>query len=327
MHQTEIVNLEDLVSADHMYRRFAEVLDFCVVEREISKIEKDAAYKGFGGLRLFKCCLFQFLEDLSDRHAERFFRENLAARWFCGFGLSETTPDHTVLCRFRARLGTQTLSKIFGIFRAQLKAKGLINEVFTFVDASALIAKAALWEERDEAIKQGYEKLNNDVLPKIAHDVQARIGSKGKKKFWYGYKKHVSVDMQSGLINKVAVTPANLTDDQGFRHVCPRSGAVYADKGYCVKPVVRETKRRGIHLAAIKKNNMKDKNRDLDRWLSGIRAPYERVFSQQNRRVRYGGIAKNQFAEFMNAICFNIKRLLVIEPVWGIKPPQSCHST
>jgi IS5 family transposase len=35
------------------------------------------------------------------------------------------------------------------------------------------------------------------------------------------------------MINKVAVTPANVTDAQGFRHVIPNQGAVYADKGYC----------------------------------------------------------------------------------------------
>ena len=57
---------------------------------------------------------------------------------------------------------------------------------------------------------------------------------------------------------------------------------------------------------------MKEENRDKDRWLSKIRAHYERVFSKQNNRVRYRGIAKNQFAEFMNTICFNIKRLPVI---------------
>ena len=124
--------------------------------------------------------------------------------------------------------------------------------------------------------------------------------------------------MQSGLINKVAVTAANVTDAQGFKHVCPRSGAVYADKGYCVGASVKEALRRGVHLAAIKKHNMKGKNRDLDRWLSGIRSPYERVFSKQNKRVRYVGVAKNQFAEFMNAICFNMKRLLVIDPP-GVK--------
>ena len=68
--------------------------------------------------------------------------------------------------------------------------QGVMNEVFSFVDASHLILKANLWKERDEAIKKKYEKLNNEVLHKVAHDKQARIGCKGKEKYWYGYKKH-----------------------------------------------------------------------------------------------------------------------------------------
>ncbi|WPX96103.1 transposase [Candidatus Bandiella euplotis] len=196
--------------------------------------------------------------------------------------------------------------------RDQLKSQGYMSEVFTFVDASHLISKANLWEERDEARKQKYEKLNNEVLPKVAHDKQAKIGCKGGSKFWYGYKKHVSVDIQSGMINKVAITPANVTDAKGVAHVLPNSGAVYADKGYCVAPAKNAAKSRGIHFCAIKKNNMKQKNFDLDRYYTSIRAPFERVFSQDNKRLRYIGIAKNQFAEFMNAICFNLKRLTVL---------------
>ena len=57
---------------------------------------------------------------------------------------------------------------------------------------------------------------------------------------------------------------------------------------------------------------MKDKNHDLDRWYSGLRAPYERVFSNQSKRTRYKGIAKNQFHAFMQTIAFNLKRLVVI---------------
>ena len=38
---------------------------------------------------------------------------------------------------------------------------------------------------------------------------------------WCGYKKHLSVDMQSGLINKVAVTTANVPDAIADKHVCP----------------------------------------------------------------------------------------------------------
>lgn len=321
MKQLEMVSLDGLVSPDHRYRGFMRVWDFKGIDKTLSAAKANNPNEGYGIEKLFRCLLLQFLEDVSDRELEVFLQENMAGKWFCGFSLTEQTPDHTVFTRARKRIGTSLLSKLFNQLRDQLKAQGYMNEVFTFVDASHLIAKASLWEERDRAIQQRYEKLNNEVLPKVAHDKQARIGCKGKNKYWYGYKKHVSVDMQSGLINKVAITPANVTDAQGFKHVCPNQGAAYADKGYCTQPARTVASRKGCHLAAIKKNNMKGKNVDKDRWYTQLRAPYERVFSQSPKRVRYKGIAKNQFAEFMNAICFNLKRLLVLnsfqEPIAG----------
>ncbi len=105
---------------------------------------------------------------------------------------------------------------------------------------------------------------------------------------------------------------ANVTDSKGFKHVAPNSGATYADKAYCDKHSKRTAAIKGLHLAAIKKNNMKDKNKDLDKYYCQTRAPFENVFSQDNKRVRYKGIAKNQFAAFMQSICFNLRRLLVI---------------
>lgn len=314
MNQTEIINLEDLVPENHHYRQFNYLWNFKNAEKQLKLLESSNNYKGYGVLRLFKCLLLQFMEDLSDRELERFLQENNAGKWFCEFSLAEITPDYSLFSKFRKKVGTSKLSKIFSTLRNQLQEQGYMNEVFSFVDASHLIAKSNLWKERDKAIKAKYDKLNNEVLPKVAHDKQARIGCKGKDKFWYGYKKHTSVDMQSGLINKVAVTPANVTDANGFKHVCPNQGAVYADKGYCPNHVAQTAKSKGVHLAAIKKNNMKNKNRDLDRWYTKIRSPYERVFSKQRRRVRYNGVAKNQFSEFMYALCFNLRRLSILDP-------------
>ena len=57
---------------------------------------------------------------------------------------------------------------------------------------------------------------------------------------------------------------------------------------------------------------MKEKNKNLDWYLTKIRAPYERVFSKENKKARYLGIRKNLFAELMNALAFNCKRLLMI---------------
>lgn len=310
--QIEFISLDDLVPTTHIYRKFIDLLNFSVFANDLRECETDNNYKGYGSERLFKCLILQFLEDLSDREMMRYLQENNAGKWFCGFGLSERTPDFSVFSRFRERLGTNKLAKIFAGLRNQLKQKGYMNEVFSFIDATHLITKATLWQERDEAIKRKYEKLNNANVSEFASDNQAKFGNKGKDKYWFGYKKHVSVDMQSGMINKVAVTPANITDSAGFTHVCPKHGAVYADKGYCVAPAKQAAKAKNIHLAAIKKNNMKGKNKDLDKWISFIRSPYERVFSGDNKRVRYAGIAKNQFAAFANAICFNIKRLIVL---------------
>ena len=163
-------------------------------------------------------------------------RENTAAKWFCKFTLSDKTPDYSLFTHVRSRIGSKRLSLLFSDMREKLKEAGLMSEVFTFVDATHLISKANLWEERDKAIAQKMEKLNNETLPKVAVDKQAQMGCKGKNKYWYGYKGHVSVDMQSGLINKVATTPANVTDAQGMKHICPSQGAAYGDKGYCTEP-------------------------------------------------------------------------------------------
>lgn len=311
--QIEMVSLERLVSEGHEYRKFSKIMEFSEIEEELKEIEKEG-YKGYGIERLFKCLLLQFMEDISDRELEKYMKENNAAKWFSGFSLSERTPEFTVFTKLRKRIGTERLAKMFEKLKRQIEEAGYMNEVFTFVDASHLIAKASLWEERDEAIKKRYEKLNNENIGEISKDKEAKIGCKGKDKFFYGYKRHVATDMQSGLIKKIAITPANVTDSKGFKHVAPKEGAVYGDKGYCTNPAKQEAKRKNLHLAAIKKNNMKDKNKELDKYYSAVRAPYERVFSNMRKRARYKGICKNQFAAFMEALVYNFKRLTKLIP-------------
>jgi IS5 family transposase len=336
--QLEYICLEDLIPQNHIYREFQSLWDLATIRPELEKIEQNSDHKGYGVFRMFLCLLLQFVEDLSDRELEKFLMENNAAKWFCQFDLTAKTPDHSTICRTRDKIGTSRLSKIFNQLRDQLKQQGFISEVFTFIDATHLISKATLWKERDEAIEKKIKAeqklkkstksqgrtpnevmiaeklavLNNQNIADFAVDKEARFGAKSKKKFWFGYKKHVSVDMQSGLINKVAITSAEVIDSKGFKNVTPKQGAVYADKGYCDKNVQMVAKANNLHLCAIKKNNMKGKNRDLDRFYSSIRAPYERVFAHCNKRTRYRGLVKNQFHAFMQTIAFNLKRLVVL---------------
>jgi len=70
--QIIMVRLNDLVPEDHMYRKFLNLWDFKRAKKHLKKLEKDNNYKGFGILRLFKCLLLQFMEDLSDRELKKF---------------------------------------------------------------------------------------------------------------------------------------------------------------------------------------------------------------------------------------------------------------
>ena len=316
------VTLDTLVPLEHPYRKLDQLLPFT---------ELSLAYQGLYSLKGRKekglefglrALIIQFMEDLSDREMERYLQENLACKWFCDMHLGEKAPDHSYFGDFRKRLGTEKLMDIFSQVRNSLREMGLIREIFTFVDASQLISKLTSWDDRDRAIKRGLEQFNNETAGKVAADKQARFGCKGKHKYWFGYKEHVSVDMQSGLINKVAATAAEVTDAQGFRHVCPNGGAVYADKGYGLNPVKTTLKRKGCHDATIKKNNMKEKDRNKDRWLSAIRAPYERVFAHRNKKVRYRGLVKVQFQVGIRALVFNLKRLMTL----GIDRITWCHT-
>jgi IS5 family transposase len=120
--------------------------------------------------------------------------------------------------------------------------------------------------------------------------------------------------MRYGLIKKTAVTPANVLDPEVLKSVCPKNSMVFTDKLYDRKDVVRVLKANGCHAATIRKNNNKTKNRDLDRWRSGVRMPFEGVFSKMEKRARYRGLVKNVFQNFCEAITHNLKKAVTILP-------------
>ena len=252
------------------------------------------------------------MEDLSDRELERFLQENNAGKFFCGFTLSEKVPDHSYFSSLRKRIGTKELVKLFNRLGDKLRQKGLIAYVFTFVDASQMISKVSLWDERDKAIAAGEEALNNLNIEQYAADKDASYDAKGESKFWYGYKRHVEVDMKQGLISKTAATTAKVPDAKSLKHVCPSSGMVVADKGYCTKDAQKILKQNGCYSGAILKNNMHDKNHNKDKFLTRLRMPFEGTFFKMDKRVRYRGIAKVQFQCTMQALAFNFKRPVAI---------------
>lgn len=305
---------EKLVDKDHSFRKLNEVVNFAEIFSPYYSLYSSIGAEGYDIVKGLKCLLVQFWEDYSDRQMERAVAENIAVKWFCGFELLAETPDHSYFGKLRKRLGAKNIADIFNKVNDVLRNKRLFGDAFKFIDASAIITKNALWEERDRAIRDGEEKLNNAVVAKYAADKNARWGAKSKNKIWFGYKRHCSVDMRYGLVDKLAVTPANILDPQALKNICPKNQMVFMDKLY-------DTKKANLVLAAnscaagtIRKNNNKNKNRDLDKWRSGIRMPFEGTFSKMNHRARYRGQVKVLFQCFAEAITHNLKKAIKILP-------------
>jgi hypothetical protein len=78
-------------------------------------------------------------------------------------------------------------------------------------------------------------------------DGEMRHGRKSKTKLFNGYKRHIAVDLDTGLIVACAVTPANRPEEEAapdLKSDIERQGRaiweLYIDRGYIASPVVGE---------------------------------------------------------------------------------------
>jgi len=312
--------IEKLVRKDHVFRKLKEVVDFEETLVPYYRLYSDIGSVGIDVVKGFKALLVQFWEDYSDREMERCLEENIAVKWFCGFELLEKTPDHSYFGKLRKRLGTKNIADIFNAVNTELRKKGYFGDVFRFIDASAIITKSALWKERDEAIGKGEEALNNTNVKNYAADKDARWGAKSKTNIWYGYKRHHNVDMRHGLIDKVAVTPANTPDPKALKNVIAKNTMSFMDKIYDQRKAYETLKANHCHSGIIKKRNNKTKNKDLDSWKSKTRMPFEGNFSKLRKRAKFRSRVKVLMQCYFEAIAHNLKKAVSIPPPFKANP-------
>lgn len=306
-----------VIPPEHAYRKLKKLINFELFAKKLQEKYSHLGQPGIPAVSGLKAMLLQFWEDYSDREMEKAVRENLAFRWFVGFSLNEKTPDHSYFGKFRKRIGTKYLADMFNFINSQLQKEGLFGNIFYFLDASSIISKSHLWEERDKAIKDGHDKLNNLIIKNYAKDPEARWGAKSKRNIWFGYKRHTAVDMRYGLITKTTITPANILDYQVVEQICPKEGYVFMDKLYDTKNTNLKIKACGSSPGTIQKNNNPNKNFDLDKWRSHMRMPFESTFARLSKRTKYKGKVKVMFQNYAESICFNLKKALQYSPSYN----------
>ena len=324
-----------MVPQDHALRTIKEHFPAQEIAEKREEWKKSLGREGYGMEVGLKALFLQFWGDFSDREMEGRLKFDISYKWFCGFRMEDKTPDHTFFCRARRNLGETRIEELFHKITEDQVLRKLVKTLGTFVDASAIRRKEAEWKKRDEdrekeqediekAIRKSKEiiepeeKKGNQAAPgSYSGDKEARWGCKGGDKFWFGYKRHVSVDIASGLIQEVWVTPANVPDAAIFKLVCPTETRVFADRGYDAEHVRETLRQKKCEDGIMRLKTRKDFDPERNKAISKKRAPWEHVFSKMSRRTRYMGVAKTYMQALMEAIVHNLKRLVKLE---GLTP-------
>lgn len=262
----------------------------------------------YAPLPMLKALYLQALYDLSDPGLEEALLDRLSFRRFCGFGLSDGTPDETTICRFRAALAeADLLEACFVEVNRQLEAQGLVLKKGTLLDASIVAA------QHKPPSRQAGMGASDPREP------GADWASKNGKSF-FGYKLHIGIDEGSGIVRRALFTPARTADSAvADALVSGDERAVYADRAYDMK-----ARRQRLRAAGIRDRLMHRANKHhpkLPRWMerrnqliARRRAPVEAVFSAMKRlygkaRARCHSLKRNA-ADFLAFLTiFNLRRV------------------
>jgi IS5 family transposase len=229
-----------------------------------------------------------------------------------GLQPDETGPDHSVLTRFRARLGPEKFQEIFNELVRQARAAGLVHDRLRILDATDLAAKVDLF--RLPSPPPGTPPSEAPGSP----DPDACFGRKSEKNSFYGYKEHLATDADSELITAVIVTPGNVPDSQVFAPlVDPPAREVTADKGYDTDENHAYLRARGQRSSLILKRNRTNPQvlGQADPDSQRQRPRIERKFAEQKRyhglrQARYWGLAKVTMQALITCMVVNCKRIV-----------------
>jgi transposase len=95
-------NLEEVVPDDHQVRAIAGVLDLSWVRAELAPHYSHTGRPSIDPVLMIRMLIVGYVFAIrSERVLCREVQLNLAYRWFCGLGIEDKVPDHSVFSRAR----------------------------------------------------------------------------------------------------------------------------------------------------------------------------------------------------------------------------------
>jgi len=236
------ISLEQMVPDDHLVRHLSSVIDLSWVRCITASAYGSTGRPSIDPVVIAKMLLLGFFYNISsERQLMRDIQVNLAFRWYLGYDLDETIPNHSVLSKARRRLGSDFFNTLFTRVLDQCREAGLVQGQDLFVDSTQVKANASLasvtslqyhpdsyWKQLEQDVESDDSaKERSDDDPPLGHqrprihrsnderrsktDTDATLIKRPGQSQQLGFKTHWAADGAQGIITSVAVSSA--TDD------------------------------------------------------------------------------------------------------------------
>jgi len=279
-------------------------------------------------LMLLKALLLQkWFGIKSDPELENQLNDRISFRIFIGLPFSDMAPDHSVICRFRDRVGDKTVAAVHNALLRQFKALGFSLESGMAVDARLIkSASHPVSSEKLEALKEDKEE-KTDTSVKFSRDIESDWTIKNDEPH-FGMKEHASIDVESGLVLSTLISKASEHDTNYFQAVIIKSlhgdslpSRVYADKGYCSGLNRVFLNDNNIADGIMRKNLINARLTDFEiqrnKLISKVRYKIGQYFGltelhQGAGKARFTTLAKQGWDNLCGVMAFNIKRVTLV---------------
>ena len=267
--------------------------------------------------RMLRIYVIQNLYNLGDMTAKNEIIDSRAFSDFCGVDSSNQVPDGDTIGRFRNILKSNGMQdKLFDDVVRILESEGLILHRGTIVD-STLIASPSSTKNK-----------------KKSRDPEAHQSKKGNQ-WHFGYKAHIGVDTDTGLIHTLETTAGNVSDvSMTSKLVTGAEEEVHGDAGYVGADKREDAIARNKHGKKIKyricrrpstlkklSRSGQYKARKVEYKKSSVRCKVEHVFGVVKnlfrcRKTRYRGRAK---VDSQLKMVFALANLFLADSRYGLQ--------
>ncbi len=336
---------ERIVPRDHFLVKLNQLIDWEALVAPFVSVYKGLAEEGrtpYSPMVLLKMLVIAYLYNLSERQTEEVVNFQLPIKEFVGLAVDEPAPDHSTLCLFKRRLRQagrwMYFQSVNDEILRQALAAGISLGKIQVVDSVHTVANVDNDADRKRQ-EQG----------KPARDPEASVVQKGKRTVteadgqvttrkiqYHGYKSHVSLNAETGLITSLTPTTGKAADniqfpsllehdDQVGVHASIYTGDMAYDDTDLHERLWQADKHSALRLHAYR-TQKKDGNKEV--WQNLLATPeyseglaerhkIERKFGEGKLwhrlgRCRYLGLVRYGIQAYLTVLALNLKRIVLL---------------